>query len=228
MMRALSAVSSERGLDPAGFGVFAFGGNGGVHVCGLAESLGITRVVVPPAAGLFSALGLIFADVEHQSIRAYYQPIDSLDMEDLNQTFGALRDEAAGPADLGRLPARPAGADLYGRRQICRPEHRPPHPGLRPADHPRRSGGDFGTLFRRAPACLRLPLRRGAPAARDAEGGRPRRPGRAPPAGRDQARRRLQGRSRLPQRLFRRGARLAGDAGHEAAPPSGRRPSRAR
>ena len=95
MMRALSAVSSERGLDPASFGIFAFGGNGGVHVCGLADSLGIDKVVVPPAAGLFSALGLIFADVEHQCIRAYYQPIDSLDLDDLNKTFGALRDEAA-------------------------------------------------------------------------------------------------------------------------------------
>jgi N-methylhydantoinase A len=94
MMRALSAVSSERGLDPARFGIFAFGGNGGVHVCGLAEALGIGRVVVPPAAGLFSALGLIFADVEHQCIRAYYQPIDALDLDDLNGAFGALRDEA--------------------------------------------------------------------------------------------------------------------------------------
>jgi N-methylhydantoinase A len=94
MMRALSAVSSERGLDPAGFSAFAFGGNGGVHVCGLADALGIDKVIVPPAAGLFSALGLIFADVEHQCIRAYYQPLDALDLDHLNATFGALRDEA--------------------------------------------------------------------------------------------------------------------------------------
>ncbi len=94
MMRALSAVSSERGLDPAGFGAVAFGGNGGVHVCGLADSLGLPEVVVPPAAGLFSALGLIFADVEHQCIRAYYQPIDSVDLDALNGSFEALRAEA--------------------------------------------------------------------------------------------------------------------------------------
>ena len=94
MMRALSAVSSERGLDPAGFGAFAFGGNGGVHVCGLADSLGLNQVIVPPAAGLFSALGLIFADVEHQCIRAYYQPIDSLDLDALNRTFDLLKGEA--------------------------------------------------------------------------------------------------------------------------------------
>ena len=64
MMRALSAVSSERGLDPSGFPLMAFGGNGGVHVCNLAETLGCGRVLVPPAAGLFSALGLLFADTE--------------------------------------------------------------------------------------------------------------------------------------------------------------------
>jgi len=94
MMRALSSVSSERGLDPAGFGMLAFGGNGGVHACGLAESLGIGRVTVPPAAGLFSALGLMFADLEHQCIRAFYQPLDTLDLDTLNATLTALRDEA--------------------------------------------------------------------------------------------------------------------------------------
>lgn len=93
MMRALSAVSSERGLDPALFAMLAFGGNGGVHACSLAETLGITRVLVPPAAGLFSALGLLFADPEHQCIRAFYRRLDGLDLDDLNAGFAALRDE---------------------------------------------------------------------------------------------------------------------------------------
>ncbi len=94
MMRALSAVSSERGLDPARFGILAFGGNGGVHVSGLAEALRIDRVTVPPAAGLFSALGLLFADVEHQCIRAFYQPMDGLDLDDCTAVIDALRAEA--------------------------------------------------------------------------------------------------------------------------------------
>jgi N-methylhydantoinase A len=94
MMRALSAVSSERGLDPARFGILAFGGNGGVHVCGLAEALRIGQVLLPPAAGLFSAMGLLFADVEHQCIRAFYHPIDGLDLDMCNAAFGALRAEA--------------------------------------------------------------------------------------------------------------------------------------
>jgi N-methylhydantoinase A len=96
MMRALSAVSSERGLDPARFAMFAFGGNGGVHACGLAESLGIERVVVPPAAGLFSALGLIFADAAHQCIRAFYHGVDGLDLDAINTEFSTLQAEAEG------------------------------------------------------------------------------------------------------------------------------------
>ena len=96
MMRALSAVSSERGLDPSGFPLMAFGGNGGVHVCNLAETLGSTRILVPPAAGLFSALGLLFADVEHQCIRAFYQAFDDLDLDQCNAALSALREEADG------------------------------------------------------------------------------------------------------------------------------------
>ena len=96
MMRALSAVSSERGLDPSHFPLLAFGGNGGVHVCNLAEALGATRVMVPPAAGLFSAVGLLFADTEHQCIRAYYKPFDDLDLDACNAAFVELSGEAEG------------------------------------------------------------------------------------------------------------------------------------
>lgn len=94
MMRALSAVSSERGLDPSVFPLMAFGGNGGVHVTGLAEALGIRRVLVPPAAGLFSALGLLFADVEHQCIRAHFARLNSLDLDNFNRVISELREEA--------------------------------------------------------------------------------------------------------------------------------------
>jgi N-methylhydantoinase A len=96
MMRALSAVSSERGLDPAEFPLMAFGGNGGVHVCNLAEALRCQHVLVPPAAGLFSALGLLFADIEHQCIRAFYQPFDAIDLEHCNTVLAGLWDEADG------------------------------------------------------------------------------------------------------------------------------------
>ena len=54
MMRALRAVSSERGRDPRDFALVAYGGSGPVHAAGLAAELGVRTVLVPPLAGLFS------------------------------------------------------------------------------------------------------------------------------------------------------------------------------
>lgn len=61
MARALRRVSVERGIDPRECVLVAFGGGGPLHACGLAERLGMTRILVPPYAGVLSALGLAVA-----------------------------------------------------------------------------------------------------------------------------------------------------------------------
>ena len=61
MARALRRVSVERGIDPRECVLVAFGGGGPLHACGLAERLGMTRILVPPFAGVLSALGLAVA-----------------------------------------------------------------------------------------------------------------------------------------------------------------------
>lgn len=71
MMRALKAVSTYRGRDPREFGLVAFGGNGGVFGPHLAKELGIARVIVPPAAGVLSAIGLLVSDVAFGRSRGY-------------------------------------------------------------------------------------------------------------------------------------------------------------
>lgn len=58
MARALRRVSVERGVDPRQCALVAFGGGGPLHACGLAEIVGATKVLVPPHAGVLSALGL--------------------------------------------------------------------------------------------------------------------------------------------------------------------------
>jgi N-methylhydantoinase A len=63
MSRILRVVSVARGLDPRDFSLIAFGGAGPLHAADLAADLGIPRVVVPEAPGLFSALGLLWADL---------------------------------------------------------------------------------------------------------------------------------------------------------------------
>jgi N-methylhydantoinase A len=93
MMRALTGVSSERGRDPALFALFAIGGNGPVHAASLAEALRIRRIVVPPIAGLFSALGLLFADIEHRYVTAFYRRLDETSAADFNRAAAPLMAE---------------------------------------------------------------------------------------------------------------------------------------
>ena len=75
MLRALRVVSVERGHDPAAFALVAYGGAGPLHACELADELGITTVLVPEAAGVLSALGLVVSEERRDSVRSYLVPL---------------------------------------------------------------------------------------------------------------------------------------------------------
>ncbi len=64
MMRAVRAVTTYKGRDPRDFILFAFGGAGGLHAVELAKTLKIKKVLVPKAGGVFSALGLLYSNLE--------------------------------------------------------------------------------------------------------------------------------------------------------------------
>jgi N-methylhydantoinase A len=76
MMRALRAVSVEKGQDPRELSIVAYGGSGPVHAVRLAESLGIQRVYVPPTPGVFSTVGLLLADYRLDSVRSVMAPLE--------------------------------------------------------------------------------------------------------------------------------------------------------
>jgi len=88
MAAAVRIHVSERGGDPSGPVLVAFGGAGPVHVCNLAAKLGIARILVPLRAGVLSALGLILAPAAYDIARTWKVPLKSAD-------FGALADEVA-------------------------------------------------------------------------------------------------------------------------------------
>jgi N-methylhydantoinase A len=90
-MRALRAVSTERGRDPRDFIVMAFGGSGPIHAAGLAQELFIRRIVVPPLPGLFSALGLLFSGIEHHDVRSCLLSVEGLKTEALLQIREEMR-----------------------------------------------------------------------------------------------------------------------------------------
>jgi N-methylhydantoinase A len=75
MLRALRVVSVERGHDPRDFALVAFGGAGPLHACALAEELGIEAVLVPRAAGVLSALGLVAGDERRDRVVSYVRPL---------------------------------------------------------------------------------------------------------------------------------------------------------
>ena len=85
MLRALRVVSVERGHDPRDFALVAFGGAGPLHACALADELGIEAVLVPAAAGVLSALGLVASDERRDRVTTYVRPLADV-RDDLPQT----------------------------------------------------------------------------------------------------------------------------------------------
>jgi N-methylhydantoinase A len=100
MMRAIRAVSVERGRDPRKFALLAFGGNGPLFAAGIAQELGIERVIVPPLPGVFSAFGLLVADTEHHASQSLRVRLDAADPVRIATVLTALAE--AGAAQLTR------------------------------------------------------------------------------------------------------------------------------
>jgi N-methylhydantoinase A len=94
MMRAIRAVTVERGRDPRSAALFAFGGNGPLFGWDMAMALGMNRVIAPPAPGLFSAFGLIYAEVEHHYGRTLRRVLANADAREIEAAWAALETEA--------------------------------------------------------------------------------------------------------------------------------------
>jgi N-methylhydantoinase A len=75
MLAALRVISVERGHDPREFALVAFGGAGPLHACALAEELEIGTVLVPAAAGVLSALGLVASEERRDRVESHVRPL---------------------------------------------------------------------------------------------------------------------------------------------------------
>jgi N-methylhydantoinase A/oxoprolinase/acetone carboxylase beta subunit len=104
MERALRAVSVERGVDPRRLALVAFGGAGPLHACALAEALGMTAVIVPPRAGVLSAVGLLTAPRRRDVVRSWPNPRDQAGLAEalvlLGNEAAALVGPGAGAATV--------------------------------------------------------------------------------------------------------------------------------
>ena len=93
MVRAIKMVSVERGRDPAEFMMMAFGGAGPIHAAGVARELGITRVLIPPSPGVFSAFGLLRAEVEQHAAKTVLTLTNDADLAVIQSVLDAMHKE---------------------------------------------------------------------------------------------------------------------------------------
>jgi N-methylhydantoinase A len=119
MAEALRIVSIERGLDPAEFPLIAFGGAGPIHAAALAEDLGIPAVILPPAPGAFSALGLVASDLRRDYSRTFYADVGTADPALLQDTIAAM--ETSGTAMLTEAGIPPDGRLLQRSADVRYP-----------------------------------------------------------------------------------------------------------
>ncbi|MDP7391667.1 MAG: hydantoinase/oxoprolinase family protein, partial [Alphaproteobacteria bacterium] len=93
MIRAIRAVSSERGRDPRRYAMVPFGGNGPLFAAGMARELQMKQIVVPPSPGLFSSFGLLYADVEHHYSRTVQRVVREMEPSSLTDVWKTLEDQ---------------------------------------------------------------------------------------------------------------------------------------
>ncbi|KUN19706.1 5-oxoprolinase [Streptomyces corchorusii] len=95
---AVKRISVQKGHDVTRYALTTFGGAGGQHACRVADSLGIRTVLVPPMAGVLSALGIGLADTTAMREHSVEAPLRAASMPGIRKTADDL--EAAARAEL--------------------------------------------------------------------------------------------------------------------------------
>jgi N-methylhydantoinase A len=93
MANAISSRTVQKGLDPRGFALVAFGGAGPLHGAEVARALGIPRVIVPAYPGITSAVGLLTTDLKYDAVRTEFQAGDTVDLDRLQTDLAAMQGE---------------------------------------------------------------------------------------------------------------------------------------
>ncbi|OBK82294.1 5-oxoprolinase [Mycolicibacter heraklionensis] len=115
MANAVKKISVARGHDITRYALTTFGGAGGQHACAVADELGIRTVLVPPMAGVLSALGIGLADTTVIRERAVETELDSTTLAGLNEVADGLERQARGELAAQHVPS--------GQIQVIRRVH---------------------------------------------------------------------------------------------------------
>jgi len=105
MANAIRSRTVQKGIDPRGFALVAFGGAGPLHGAEVAAMLGIPEVIVPPYPGINSAMGLLTTDLKYDVIRTQFQHSGAVDLARLNADLDAMEAGLAAQFEADRIPA---------------------------------------------------------------------------------------------------------------------------
>jgi N-methylhydantoinase A len=95
MVKGIATVTVQRGIDVREFALLSFGGAGGLHAIDLACELEMSEAIIPPLPGVFSAIGLLVADVRHDFVTALGGIITTAaDANELERKFQGMEDDA--------------------------------------------------------------------------------------------------------------------------------------
>jgi N-methylhydantoinase A len=93
MSYAVKGVTTERGFDAGDFVLFAYGGAGPLHAVEVAREIGMSKVIVPFAPGVFSAFGMLFADLRYDFVRTQYASLDDAAFDEIEKVYRALEQQ---------------------------------------------------------------------------------------------------------------------------------------
>ena len=93
MSYAVKGVTTERGLDVGDYVLAAYGGAGPLHAVEVARELGMRKVIIPTAPGVFSAYGMLFSDLRYDFVRTWFTRLDSASFDEIERVYKDLEDE---------------------------------------------------------------------------------------------------------------------------------------
>ena len=123
MVNALKLVSVNRGFDPRDFTLIAFGGGGAMHAVALAQELGVTKVVVPADASVFSAWGMMMSDLRRDDVVTLLVDLDADHADAIEAAFAETETRARDRFATEGVDAGAVRLSRFGRFRYQNQEH---------------------------------------------------------------------------------------------------------
>jgi N-methylhydantoinase A len=123
MVNALKLVSLNRGFDPRDFVLVAFGGGGGMHAVALAQELGVKKVIIPAAASVFSAWGMMMSDLRRDHFVTHLVDLIEGAASDIESVFSSVELQAIEQFQTEGIDKKSIKFIRYGNFRYKNQEH---------------------------------------------------------------------------------------------------------